>query len=126
MKEETKKSIGVVVMIFILGFVAYWVYIFFSHTSFLIFNGQLNEVCTNYGYEEATDSRFVYPRDKWGDERLILIECDGEVIKNRNGKSFYDDKWFEMKVIGSSWCAKRDKWGDCVYHNNNKTTTILH
>ena len=126
MEKETKNGIGVLLIILFCGFCAYWIYMVFAHTSFIMYNNALNEVCTDYGYKEATDSRFVYYREYRGEKRLILIECDGEVIKNRNETIFWKDNWFEMKVVGESWCASRDKWGDCNYHKNNHSTIILH
>jgi len=126
-KTSEEKSVFVfkffIGLILLIGIIYIWNFTF--NFSYVVYNSELNKVCNDYGYEKATDSRFVYYREYSGEESYILIECDNEVIKNKN-YNLWMPEWFEIKVIGETWCDSVDKWGDCNSHDSNKTTIILH
>lgn len=123
-QEKLRKTFWVCIGLIILFVVFYLIY-FINNFTYVVYNSELNKVCMDYGYEKATDSRYVYPREYSGNDVLILIECDNKVITNKINR-YWESKWFEIKIFGNDWCTSYDKWGDCKYYNSNKTKVILH
>lgn len=122
MEEMMKiKLLLIIILLIISGGIFY----FFENMSSILYKNELDGVCQDYGYNKSTDSNMVAYRRKPSDGGWIQIECDGEVVKNKNGIAGAE-YMFQIKSNYSKTCNKKNKWGDCISYKTNGKTYIKH